>query len=322
MLACILVLLTFSCQSILKKPELTQERIIHENKQLYKINFNANLDLMSIHDNKLYFVDWNQGSFHFFNTEIKKFDPTFGHYGRSPKEYINVVNYKITDSSLISFDSAKSIFKNHGFNDSLYSYLKIPQGFDAAVFKKNEVLAMTRGADENDFKLNFYIYDALKNLKKDIKLTKNRFSKAFSGLSYNGYFTEDKKGNNFIFIPFDSNFFMIFDQDFNFLREGKTIYNTPDPNFRMTEDGLVKDDYSREVNINASIYNNVLYILTNVSQANENYYIDYYNLENSKYLGSYKLNSSEKDKPREILVDKNKIHVLYHESFTVLNRNY
>ncbi|MDN6343149.1 MAG: hypothetical protein L0J49_05745 [Lactococcus lactis] len=316
----IFVLLCLSCQDGALKPQLTENRKLNDKQKLFDKKFDVNLDLMTKYKNKLYFVDWSQGQFNRFNLDDKKFEPTFGNYGLSPKEYLNVINYKVSDSSITSFDSDKSVYKNHAFSDTLFNYLKVPITFNAAVFKDDKILTMSRGAAENDFKLQFYIYDILKSTTKNLELDIDRFDKSFSGLSYNGYFAEGLNSKFIVYIPFESDFYMVFDKNFNFIDTGETLYKTPEPNFTMTtKNELVKDDYSYEVNVNASINNNIMYILTNVDQSDNNYHVDFYDLASLKYLGSYSVESTKSDTPREILIRDENMFILYHEKIEVFN---
>lgn len=318
LICCQIIFLLLSCNDEVTKPILKKDRFLKNSVKLSEVRFRANLDLMTKYKDKLYFVDWSKGSFNSFNLKNKRFETSFGTYGISPKEYLNVINFKVTDSSIVSYDSESSVYKNHSFKDSLYQYIKIPVSFNDAVFRdiNKSILLMSRGSMENNFQLNFKVHDIVQSNTKNLDIDIEKIKKSFSGLAYNGFFVENENSKLIVYVPFMSDFYLVFDDTFNFLKKGEIIYKTPTPNYTLNkENAVVKDDYSQEVNINACIDNEFLYILNNVGDKFN--YIDIYNLKSNKYYGSYRFQTSIDDSPREILIEKDKLFVLNNEKLEI-----
>lgn len=296
------------------KARLTQDRKIKKIDSIgFRISFDYQLDLMEKSNNNLYFIDWSLGKFFEFSINKKELINTYGNYGESPKEYLNVVYYEINDSIIFSFDNQLKVVKEISFSDSILSYKKTVLPLNSGIRTNQNQFVFTTRDDSNDFKIQFYKSNEQLDEKEEIKVAFDLFQENFSALVYNGYFIKNK--NYVVYTTFNTPQYLVFDHDLNFLKYHNLIYNAPKPRYGYDENKSLKTvNKFHELNIHTSLTNqNELLVLSNVK--NDIFdIIDVYDVFSGEYKHSFSISKLKNDTPREILMENGVLYVLYHSS--------
>lgn len=297
---------SISSKTIIK---LDKERSIR--KSIYfleKVNLKDKYDLMNIVNDSIFFISWNEdnkGRIYLFDKK-KKEVKQYASIGNN----VIISNYfknNITNSLFVLDSRQKKLIdiNNHGKIDKTYNLNLSPA---RGILNNNNFLFTTWG---NDLLMKFYKYDLKSG---DLKQIQNKIfnnSKKNTGVLYDGVLKQS--GNEIALIPYATNEVLFFDFDFNFKDKLKLISHETDFKLTKMKNGEpMVDPNNLYPNINADIYNENLYILTNESgvwDTKDKYYVDVYNIQKKKYLHSYYIDDFI-IRPREIIVKNNLLYVL------------
>ncbi|MGM0635111.1 MAG: hypothetical protein ACQESK_03525 [Bacteroidota bacterium] len=305
----VMTFLFISCIENRVNPEagLKTERRVVETDLVNKIEIDFQLDEMLVYDDKLFFFEFLTSEFHIYNKNDLSYRSSFGSYGDAPFEYRNVVRYEIKDSIITTYDNHSSLIKEQVIGkNNVISLKKVPLDFISFAENKKKYLVSSRV--EEDMRLSFLKMSKDFNTSNPVTIPE-KYNFPFSALSYNGYFIENEK--NKIHFVFETDHFLVFDESLEFKEELPLIYKTQTPLFTKTNEGVKKDDNSKEVNIHGKVYGNKLLILSAIN-SKEAYYIDVYDLEKMEYVHSYGIPLKD-SKPREFVVEEDMIYVSNHE---------
>lgn len=303
--------LCISCKENRIKPEsgLKKPRIILKTTLEKSNKVDYQIDLMKVYKDQLFFFEFMMSEFHVYDKNNLDYLYGFGSYGDAPFEYKNVVKYEVEDSIIKTYDNQSSTIKKQVINtNDVLSLKKIPLDFISFSENKDSYLVSSRKND--DMRLAFNKID--KNFEESTTISiPEKYDFPFSALSYNGYFVENN--NHKIYFAFETDHFLIFDNNLEFKGELPLIYNTQTPLFTKTTEGFEKDKNSKEVNIHAKIIEDKLYVLSAINTSNA-YFIDVYDLEKLKYSFSYELTIKSYAQPREFVIEDDVIYVSSHEA--------
>jgi hypothetical protein len=188
------------------------------------------------------------------------------------------------------------------------------------VSKRNSKLLVS-GWDEN-YKIFFEKYDLVTKAISKLDVNDNYLSDYDNtGIALDGMYYDNQ--NYTIMLPYSINRAFVFDNEYNFKRKLDLIFNKTAFNFRYTEDKKELMVDPNNLNPNLSGYlgaNNMMYVLTDMSTKWNNRdqcYIDIYNVNENQYNASLKINDYNNSKPRSIVVNEDKVYVLFEENLNI-----
>lgn len=259
---------------------------------------------------------------------IKNFEPIIYHFNLKTKNLkkigdIGESNAEYLDPYQLYFDGIKYIF-----TDLQDRSIKQIIRDDAEVVKKNilftnfgiidENLILYHeevGIDSDEFEDSFFIVENLSNNEvKRINITKNNNidKSVYKGVALEGKFVQNER--YIANIPFKSSFISVFD-----IHEKKlnppihTIDKTGIANVKLNNlnnQYFFTSNPQDFINLDACLYEDKIYILSNISINETEYYIDVYSIKNREYIHSFEIQFDSKDKPSLIYVIDNKIIIL------------
>ncbi|PJB12639.1 MAG: hypothetical protein CO119_05485, partial [Flavobacteriales bacterium CG_4_9_14_3_um_filter_40_17] len=293
--------------------------IFSENRKITKtlvvkksFTLTKELDLMRFQENKLYFVNWNDGTIERMNLNSFKIDKTFGNKGEGPKENLNISMYEIEEDSFFTYDQKTHAIQQVNFNDSLLYYKKLTTSLWGSV-KVGESFLLGGWDKGMNYKMRFEKYNMPTSNFVEINTDPIFNNVKFSGLVYHGFFIKNK--NYEVYIPFSNDKIFVFDNSPSFAYSYNLIYDVPNPEFRYVGDELIPDRKNFESNSNAFLDDlNNLYILSRIQKDSDSMIVDVYNIVNKKYLYSFKIPNFKEEEAREIIKVKSTLYVLYNSS--------
>lgn len=307
------------------KLSLNQERIFKHSINLEKsIPLDKKLSLMKYNNNQLYFVSWtdnNQGKLFSLNLQNYKFEPEVD---LNPElESIIINNYYIENGNISYINKASKSIISFDPKSKLKSTTIYNKNFSR--ISKTGSNLLVSGWDDN-YNMYFEKYNIKTKATSEVKVQDNYFSEyKNNGIALDGVYYENEKYT--ILLPYAINRAYIFDHDFNYNRKLDLIFDKTAFKFRYTKDksDLMVDPNNLNPNLSGFLdKNDLFYILTDQSTKwnNRNQcYIDIYDVNNDKYLNSIKIGDYNNSKPRSILINNNKLYVLFEENLNIYNIN-
>ncbi|MDZ4148794.1 MAG: hypothetical protein U1C58_10955 [Flavobacteriaceae bacterium] len=293
--------------------------IFNENRKITKtlvvkksFTLTKELDLMRFHKNKLFFVNWNDGTIERMDLKSFNIDKTFGRKGEGPTENLNISMYEIEEESFFTYDQKNHTIQQVSFDDSLLYYKKIATSLWGSV-KVGESFLLGGWDKEMNYKMSFEKYNMSDGdlVTVDAELIFNDVK--FSGLIYHGFFVKNQ--NYEIYIPFSNDKIFVFDNSPSFAYSYNLIYDVPNPEFRYVGDELIPDRKNFESNSNAFLDDlNYLYILSKIQNESDSMIVDVYNIAEKTYSHSFKIPNFKGEEAREIIKIKSLFYVLYNSS--------
>lgn len=302
---------------------LNQERVYKKSIKLEKtILLDKKLSLMKYNNNLLYFVSWtdnNQGKLFSFNLKNYKFEKEID---LNPKlESLIINSYYIEGENISFFNKANKSIINFDPKTKLRSTTILDENF-SRISKRNSDLLVS-GWDD-DYNIYFEKYNIKTKIASKINIQDDYFSMyENSGISLDGIYYENEKYT--IMLPYSINRVYIFNNESNYIKKLDLIYNPTTFKFRHTKDKSDLMVNPNNLNPNLCGYldeKDMFYILTDQStkwnKINQ-CYIDIYDINNNKYVNSIKIDDFNNSAPRSILINKNKLYVLFEENLNIYN---
>lgn len=294
---------------------LNTPREINKELKLYKsISFKKRLSLMKENNDNLFFVCWENGeqgklyNYDLIRNQLKKYD-----FNKNDSLFI-IGDFLLENNFVFLHDKLKNRIIKINLNNpkeykNVYNYPK-----DFTRLGKADNNFIISGWDKN-YNIFFEKYSLDKDSISRISVSDsylNKYKK--TGISLDGkYYTNN---TNTVMIPYSVNKIFKFDENLNYINGIDLIYGETEFKFRENDKTNIYTD-PNNLNPNLSGFlssKNYLYILTDEStQFNtmNKCFIDIYDVNNNKYLESFKINDFNQKKPRYITMYNDYILILF-----------
>lgn len=314
----VLALLGYSAKNR-KKIEIINKREFSSIKLLDELILNDKYSQIKIYNNNIYLLKVLN------NKENKIFKYTPKNNSLKIEHELDkktiVGGYYITkDNTLFFKDNSSNKLKINKTNKIIYE--KEFKIIINRLLMINENLSLITTWN-NNYKPLFYKYNVNKDLLEEIKIDND----VYKNLKYPGIELDGKliNNNNFIYlIPYGQNLVLVFDKEINFVKSFELNFKTTNFDIINGENQTLIDPNNIYPNFSATTDNNYIYILTNERgkiEDRKNYYIDIYNIKNSKYEKSFKIDSKDNNPPKEIAVNNNMIYLLNEKTITIYDKS-
>lgn len=302
------------------KIELVQERNINKQLVLIKsIKFENMLGMMKKTRNDIAFACYDnvdRNSIFYFDTITKKIRKKIEL--NIPIEEIVVDNYFYSKNGLFIVNSIDGTFLKISEDGNVTEKFKYPKKFFRV--DNRDDLFLISGWDKNfnlfHEKFNFSLKKISKIAFEDDYLKKYKSN----GIALDGaYYSND---NFIVNMPYSVNRIYIFNKSLEYTNKMDFIYNPVTFKIRNGENGNIYPD-PNNLNPNKHAYldsNNIFYCLLSEStkwDKSNKCFIDIYDLKNKKYKESIKVVDFENSEPREIIVDGDRIYILFKTSLNI-----
>lgn len=303
------------------KLTLNKDRVFKDTIKLEKsILLDKKLSLMKYKDSRLYFVSWtddNQGKLFSLNLQNNTFNPEIDLSDNLESIIIN--NYYIENEKISYIVKADKSIRTYDLKSKLKNKVFYNKNFSRAS-KRNSQLLIS-GWDDN-YKIFFEKYDLVTKSINKLDVDDNYLSEYDNtGIALDGVYYDNQ--NCTIMLPYSINRAFVFDNEYNFKGKLDLIFNKTAFNFRYAEDKKELMVDPNNLNPNLSGYlgvNNKMYVLTDMSTKwnNRNQcYIDIYDVNENEYNTSLKINDYNNSKPRSIIVNADKVYVLFEDNLNI-----
>lgn len=301
-----------------KQLELNTERNIEKQLTLEEVlKVDKRLSVMRVVSDNLYFVSWSKGN------EGKLFD-----YSLSPLSYIREIDlnidndpsmiigiYNIDGDTLYFHDKMKNSIVKALYNKEvkIEEVYKYPKQFQRMSDNSNNSFIVSGWNKDYEVYFDRFDYKTKKITNIDVK---DQYIDVYdnSGITLDGVYYSNEKYS--VLLPYGVNRVYLFDRNFSYKGKMNLIYGKLDFEYRdSNNEEIYVDPNNLYPNLSAFVdKENKLYILTDHStqwDSSNKCFIDVYNLDNRKYIESYKIDDYEGSKPRHIVKYKDYIIVLF-----------
>jgi len=318
----ILVLISNKKESLV----FSEERNIIKLKKTTELNLDNKYSQINFYKDNIYLTSWvgrNQGKIFKYNINLNKAE-VIKDFKKFVKSDIIIGEYIITDSLIYFKNNSNNTFNKFNIITNELVFSKEFKFMIQRIFFVNEENSLVTTWDEK-FTPKYYKYNLEKNTFKDIEYNKN----ILDGIKYPGIALDGKfsSNNDYIFLtPYSKNFIIKFDHNLNYIDTLNLNYSLPDYNLLYTKNQTaVIDPKNISPNIFTNVDNNYYYVLMSESGNKDDigtYYIDKYDMNNFKYLTSFKTEAKSIDEiPREFRFNKNKLFILNNKNITIYERD-
>lgn len=300
---------------------LNKERIFKKEIKLEKsIPLDKKLSLMKYRNNRLYFVSWtdgNQGKLFSLNLKNNQFDEEIDL--NSSLESIIINNYYIENGRICFINKANRAISTYDLTSKAVKSLIYRKDFSRISKRSNNLIVS--GWDK-DYKIYFEKFNMSTKESSEIKIDDDYLHDyENTGITLDGVYYEND--NYTVMLPYSVNRAYVFDQESNFSNKIDLIYNKTAFNFRYSKDkkDLMVDPNNLNPNLSGCLdQSNHFYALTDQSTKWDNRdkcYIDIYDVQKNEYISSIKIGDYNNSKPRSILINQNKLYVLFEENLNI-----
>ncbi|WP_124019569.1 hypothetical protein [Flavobacterium sp. HTF] len=303
------------------KLSLNQNRVFKDTLKLEKsISLDKKLSLMKFKNNHLYFLSWtdnNQGKLFSLDLVDNNFDPEIDLTDNLESFIIN--NYFIENGKISYIIKADKSLRSYDLQSKLKSAAFYKKNF-ARVSKRNSKMLVS-GWD-NNYKIFFEKYDLQTKEVVKLDIDDDYLSEYNNtGIALDGVYYDNER--NSVMLPYSINRAYVFDNKYNYRGKVDLIFNKIAFNFRYSQDKKELMVDPNNLNPNLSGYlsqNDIFYVLTDQSTKWNNMnqcYIDSYEVNKNEYLSSFKIDDYNNSKPRSIVINGDKVYVLFEENLNI-----
>ena len=282
-------------------------------KNVIKLNFSG-----------YYFKNYNDtiSIYDFTNKKIKlisnvngKVLKEIGKAGDAPTEFNHPYYFQIIKDTIYYLDVGKNSITKMDKNGKLLHFYKGDNKLNHSILINSNSFLVTRNSDKGFLEFgNLNILN--KKFDKFDKVTNIFPKKKYNYWIYDGFLQTDS--NYLYYITSFSNQIIKFSIDDDIVYNKNLIHKTPLLVLKEIDNMIIPSKNSNPSVLDVKINNNIIYVLSNVSDKKERYaknkhrVIDLYDTKNGQYISSFKLENFDNEAvPYEIDVHGNKISTIY-----------